>query len=90
MVAAALSLQKDQIVMMIVSAREFRDNQTKVLTAAKSGQSIILTSRVGNFKIAPISDSDNIVESSLRTACAEVKAHMRGDMELPLAKDVVF
>lgn len=77
-------------VMMIVSAREFRNNQTKVLSAAKKGQSIILTSRVGNFKIAPVSDSDNIVESGLRAACEEVRAHMRGDMELPLAQDVIF
>lgn len=75
---------------MVVSAREFRENQTKVLSAAMSGQAIVLTSRVGNFKIVPISDSDSIVESHLRTACAEVKAHMQGNMKLPLAKDVVF
>ncbi len=76
--------------MIVVSAREFRENQTKVLSAAMSGQSIILTSRLGNFKISPINDNDTIVEKHLRTACAEVKAHMHGDMELPLAKDVVF
>lgn len=76
--------------MIVVSAREFRENQTKVLSAAMSGQSIILTSRLGNFKISPINDNDTIVEKHLRTACDEVKAHMHGDMELPLAKDVVF
>jgi len=76
--------------MQIVSAREFRENQTKVLSAAMNGQSIVLTSRLGNFKIVPISDNDNIVEENMRTALAEVKAHMQGNKELSLAKDVVF
>ncbi len=76
--------------MIVVSARVVRENLTIVLSAALSGQSIILTSRLGNFKISPINDNDTIVEKHLRTACAEVKAHMHGDMELPLAKDVVF
>jgi len=76
--------------MIIVSARKFRENQTKVLSAAMSGQSIVLTSRLGDFKITPITDTDSIVESHLRSACAEVKAHMQGKTELPSAKDVVF
>lgn len=76
--------------MLVVTAREFRENQTKVLSAAMKGQSIVLTSRLGSFKITPISDSDNIVEGNLRTAVAEVKAHMQGNKELPRAKDVVF
>jgi len=83
-------LQKKRIVMMIISAREFRENQTKVLNAAINGQSIILTSRIGNFKIIPVSDSDQILENNLRSACAEVKAHMLGDVKLPLAQDIVF
>lgn len=46
--------------MQIVSAREFRSNQGKYLNAAKSGQSVLLTSRYGNFKISPISEEDDI------------------------------
>lgn len=76
--------------MEIVSAREFRSKQGKFLTAAKLGKSVMLTSRYGNFKIVPISDTDEIVERDIRTALAEVKAHIEGKTELPLAKDVVF
>jgi len=76
--------------MIIVSARQFRENQTKVLNAAVRGQSVVLTSRLGNFKISPISENDTMVENDLRTAHAEVKAHLHGDIELPRAKDIVF
>ncbi len=48
--------------MRVVSAREFRANQTKVLSAARNGQTVMLTSRVGNFKIVPISEEDSLVE----------------------------
>lgn len=76
--------------MEIVSAREFRSNQGKYLTAARDGQAVILISRFGNFKITPVSDADEIVERDLHAAHAEVKAHVRGEIELPLAKDIVF
>jgi antitoxin (DNA-binding transcriptional repressor) of toxin-antitoxin stability system len=49
-------------IMQVVSAREFRANQTKILTEAKNGQTIMLTSRIGNFKIVPITSEDRIVE----------------------------
>lgn len=47
--------------MQIVSAREFRANQGKFLTAAMNGQSIVLSSRYGNFKIMPIDEDDTLV-----------------------------
>ncbi|MCM1355477.1 MAG: prevent-host-death protein [Staphylococcus sp.] len=46
--------------MQVVSAREFRSNQGKYLNAAKSGQSVMLTSRYGNFKITPITEDDTL------------------------------
>lgn len=76
--------------MEIVSAREFRSNQGRFLKAAKIGQSVMLTSRYGNFKIVPITDEDEIVTRDIAASCAEVKAHLKGEIELPLAKDVVF
>lgn len=76
--------------MQIVSAREFRSNQGKFLTAAMSGQSVMLTSRYGNFKITPVTDKDQIVESRVRASINEVKAHMEGRKELPDARDIVF
>ena len=47
--------------MQIISAGEFHANQDKLLSAAMSGQSVLLTSRYGNFKIVPV------VEDSLTT-----------------------
>lgn len=76
--------------MIVVSAREFRENQSKVLNAAINGQSIVLTSRLGNFKIVPISSNDKIIENELRAGCCEVKDHLTGSIKLPLAKDIVF
>lgn len=76
--------------MEIVTAKEFRSNQGKFLTAAKSGKSVVLTSRYGNFKIQPITDAAEVVEQDIRTSLAEVKAHLEGKLDLPLAEDVVF
>ncbi|MDE6341288.1 MAG: type II toxin-antitoxin system Phd/YefM family antitoxin [Muribaculaceae bacterium] len=76
--------------MQVVSAREFRANQTKVLTAARKGQTVIITSRVGTFKIVPITDTDTIIESDLRASMEEVKAHLEGKINLPNARDIEF
>lgn len=76
--------------MQVVSAREFRANQTKVLSAAKDGQTVMITSRIGNFKIVPITNEDEIVERDMREAHSEVMAHMSGKKNLPLAKDIRF
>lgn len=77
-------------IMQVISAREFRANQTRILSAARSGQTIMLTSRVGNFKIVPITDEDAIVERDIRSSLSDVKAHMEGKIELPNARDLVF
>lgn len=76
--------------MEFVSAREFRSNQGRVLNAAKSGQSVVLISRYGNFKIVPISSSDEIIENKIREAAKEIKDHLEGRLDLPNAKDLVF
>lgn len=47
--------------MVVVSAREFRAQQTKVLSAALEGESVLLTSRIGNFKIVPVSEDDKLI-----------------------------
>lgn len=76
--------------MEIVTAREFRKNQGRFLTAAREGKSVILTSRFGNFKITPVSDNDEIIEKDIRAAYDEVKAHLAGRIDLPLAADLIF
>ena len=76
--------------MQIVSAREFRSNQGRFLTAARQGQSVMLTSRFGNFKIVPVTDDDEIVRRELQAAISEVKDHLHGKISLPNAKDIQF
>ena len=78
------------MIMQVVSARDFRANQTKILSAARKGQTVMLTSRVGNFKIVPITDDDTIIERDLRASMQEVKAHMEGKVNLPNARDIEF
>lgn len=76
--------------MQVISAREFRANQSRILKAAKDGESVILTSRVGNFKIVPVESGDMIIERHLKTALKEVKAYKEGRMSLSNARNVVF
>ncbi len=47
--------------MTVVSVRDFRANQGKYLDLAANGESVILTSRKGQFKITPISEDDSVV-----------------------------
>jgi antitoxin (DNA-binding transcriptional repressor) of toxin-antitoxin stability system len=76
------------LIMQVVSAREFRANQSKILAAAQSGQTILLTSRIGNFKIVPITNEDKIVERDIVASLEEVKAHLDGKIELPNAREI--
>ena len=76
--------------MEVVTAREFRSNQGKFLIAAREGQSVLLTSRYGNFKIIPVTSDDVIIERDLREAINQVKEHIEGRIELPNAKDILF
>ena len=46
--------------MEIISARDFRANQTKILTKALKGESVLISSRVGMFKILPITEDDSL------------------------------
>ncbi len=46
--------------MEIVSARDFRANQTAFLNRVLRGESILLSSRVGTFKITPVTAEDTL------------------------------
>ena len=46
--------------MEIVSARTFRANPTAILKKAKKGESVLLSSRVGMFKITPVTEEDSL------------------------------
>lgn len=71
--------------MQVVSAREFRSNQGKYLNAAMSGQSVMLTSRYGNFKITPITEEDSITER-ISEGLKEVKMMVEGKIPSKPAK----
>jgi antitoxin (DNA-binding transcriptional repressor) of toxin-antitoxin stability system len=71
--------------MQIVSAREFRSNQGKFLTAAKNGQSVLLTSRYGNFKLVPITEEDSLT-TRICEGLREVKQIEEGDLPVKSAK----
>ena len=47
--------------MTVVSIRDFRANQSKYLGLAAGGESVILTSRTGSFKIVPITEDDSLI-----------------------------
>lgn len=53
--------------MIVTSTREFRANQGKFLTAARMGQSVLLKSRYGNFKITPVADDDVLTDKTTLT-----------------------
>ena len=63
--------------MQVVSAREFRANQGKFLNAAKRGQSVLLTSRYGSFKITPVTEEDTLTQRICK-GLEEVKDIMDG------------
>ena len=46
--------------MEIVSARTFRANQTNILAKALNGESVLLSSRLGMFKITPVTEDDTL------------------------------
>jgi antitoxin (DNA-binding transcriptional repressor) of toxin-antitoxin stability system len=71
--------------MQIVSAREFRSNQGKFLTAAKNGQSVLLTSRYGNFKLVPITEEDSLT-TRICEGLREVKQIEEGELPVKSAK----
>lgn len=70
---------KSSIVMMIVSARDFRGEQGKYLQMVSNGESVVIKSRDhGSFKLVPITEDDTLVSKTeflekLRIAELEIK-----------------
>ncbi len=74
--------------MQIVSAREFRSNQGKFLNAAKNGQSVLLKSRYGNFKITPVSEEDSLTARICR-GLKQVKMIEEGKLPYKTVQDLL-
>ena len=74
--------------MLVVSARDFRTNQTKYLNKANSGEHVILKSREGSFRLVPVMPSDSVSENAqniaedLRGALRELKDVIAGKKQL--------
>ncbi len=74
--------------MQIVSAREFRSNQGKFLNAAKNGQSVLLKSRYGNFKITPVTEEDSLTARICR-GLKQVKMIEEGKLPYRTVQDLL-
>ena len=73
--------------MTVISARDFRSNQSRYLGMASKGENVVLKSRVGSFKIVPVTDDDKITSKrdlaqELRNALSEVKAAIENKTQL--------
>lgn len=80
--------------MVVVSTRDFRTNQTKYLNLAKAGEHVVLKSRAGNFRIFP-DDGSNTIDAprdlmkELRNALTEVKKAIAGKRKLQSAESLL-
>ena len=52
---------KQKRVMVVISGRDFRANQTKYIKIAHHGEDVVISSRAGNVKLTPISPDDMVV-----------------------------
>lgn len=74
--------------MEIVSAREFRANQSKVLRRALNGESVLLTSRLGTFRISPVGKEDDLTTRICR-GLEEVKLIQEGKLKARSFEDLL-
>lgn len=44
--------------MLVLTGSEFRANQGKYVGVARSGEDVVVKSRVGSFRVVPIADGD--------------------------------
>lgn len=80
--------------MVIVSTRDFRQNQSKYLGMANEGENVILKSRSGNFRIYPVSLEEPVspkrnLAAELRSALIEVKENMQGKRKLHTVEELI-
>lgn len=63
--------------MHVISLSKFRTNQTAVLLLALQGESVLLTSRLGAFKLTPVTAEEKII-SRISEGMEEVKLIEKG------------
>lgn len=69
--------------MNVVTISRFRANQSKYLGLAKSGQNVVLTSRLGDFMLVPLGDNSTALPKELpgewKGALKDARDYMAGD-----------
>ena len=76
--------------MTLISIRDFRSNQGKYLALAARGESVILTSRSGNFKIVPVTEDDYLVSEEFFARVDEARKEIaEGKGTLVSGKDAL-
>ena len=71
--------------MHVISLSKFRTNQTEVLLRAIQGESVLLTSRLGAFKLTPVTTEEQIV-TRISEGLSEVKLIEAGELPAKSAK----
>ncbi|MFS2867420.1 prevent-host-death protein [Bacteroides fragilis] len=71
--------------MHVISLSKFRTNQTEVLLRAIQGESVLLTSRLGAFKLTPVTTEEKIV-TRISEGLSEVKLIEAGELPAKSAK----
>jgi len=71
--------------MHVISLSKFRTNQTAALLRALQGESVLLTSRLGAFKLTPVTAEEKIV-SRISEGLDEVKLVEAGELPVKNAK----
>lgn len=74
--------------MQVVSAREFRANQGRYLVKANEGQSVLLTSRYGSFKIVPVTEEDTLT-TRICKGLQQVKLMREGKLPRKTIEDLL-
>lgn len=72
--------------MHVISLSKFRTNQTSALLLALQGESVLLTSRLGAFKLIPVTSEEKIV-SRINEGLEEVKLIEAGKLPAKSAKE---
>ena len=73
--------------MIVVTGRDFRANTARYVGVALRGEDVVVKSRMGSFRVVPITEDDIIVNkrdlsTELRGALLEARESMEGKRKL--------
>lgn len=82
-----MQLNNKRTIMVVVTGRDFRANTAKYVDVAFRGEDVVVKSRIGSFRVVPITDDDIIINkrdlsAELRGALMEVKESIEGKRKL--------